>query len=492
MNAPIRKVTIVVIVLFSLLFLNLNWVQFVQHQTYTDSAYNTRTTVEEYSRQRGSILAGSETLAKSTETKGKLKYQREYPEGEPYAHLVGYKSLYNGSKGLERYQDDILSGDDPSLFVDRLSETFTGEQVPGGNVVTSLNPKLQKQAWEALQGFDNPGAAVAVDPKTGQILAQVSTPSYDDNPMASHDTVEASEAIEAENAKTPDPMLDRSTQDFYPPGSVMKIITAATALEAGITPDTKLKSGSTYKPPQTDQVVKNAANQCSETETLRSAFAKSCNTTFARLCVENFEGKVDNGAESFVEMAETFGFGNDEYATPLPVIASQVDTEEQSVIESPAFLAQACFGQNNVRATPMMMALSASIVANGGDQMAPNLIKELQAPDKTTLKGMETDTMTSIDSGVAEDLKSLMESVVEDPQGTGGNAKVPGATVGGKTGTAENGDGNPEHGWFAGFAMDDNGEPKIAVSVFLSQAGDGGSGEATRIAGELMKTALGK
>lgn len=491
MNAPLRKVTLVVVVLFSLLFLNLNWVQFVQSEHYTDSAYNNRTTVEEYSRERGSILAGNETLAKSVETKGKLKYQREYPAGEPYAHLVGYKSLYNGSRGLERYEDDTLAGDGPEFFVERISEQFTGKLSPGGNVITSLNPKLQKQAWEALQGHSEPAAAVALDPKTGQILAQVSTPAYDNNPMASHDTVEAGKALEEVNQQTPDPVLDRTSQEFYPPGSTMKIIGAAVALENGITPDTKVKSGSEYKPPQTDKVVKNAADQCSETETLRSAFEKSCNTTFARLCVEDFDGHVDNGAEAFVDMAERFGFGYEDYATPLPVIPSQVDTDDQSVTESPAFLAQACFGQNNVRATPMQMALISAAIANDGDQMMPNLIKELQYPDKTQMAGMDTDNVLDpIDSDVASDLRSLMKSVVDT--GTGGPAQVSGADVGGKTGTAENGEGNPEHGWFTGYAMDDNGEPAIAVCVLLTKAGDGGSGNATQIAGDLMKTALGK
>lgn len=491
MNAPLRKVTIVVIVLFSLLFLNLNWVQFVQSEHYSDSAYNTRTTVEEYSRQRGSILAGSTTLAKSVETDGKLKYQREYPAGEPYANIVGYKSLYNGSKGLERYEDDVLSGEAPEFFAERLSEFFTGEKVPGGNVITSINPKLQEQAWNAVKDHGKPAAVVALDPKTGQILAQVSTPSYDNNPMASHDTSKAAEAIETASQSDPDPMLDRTIREFYPPGSVMKIVTAAAALEAGITPDTKLESGSTYKPPQTDKVVKNAADQCDETETLRTAFEKSCNTTFARLCVEDFNGTVDDGAEHFVDVAERFGFGFEDYATPMPVVASQVDTEDQSVTESPAFLAQACFGQNNVRATPMLMALISATVANGGDQMMPNLIKEEQFSDKTQSEGMVTDNVLDpIDSDVAADLKSLMETVVQT--GTGVNAQVPGATVGGKTGTAENGDGNPEHGWFSGFAMDDNGDPAIAVAVLLTEAGEGGSGNATQIAGDLMKTALGK
>jgi peptidoglycan glycosyltransferase len=494
-NSPLRRVTVVVIVLFSLLFLNLNWVQFVQYDYYKNNPFNHRVTVEEYSRPRGSILAGSKTLAESVATKDEeLKYQREYPEGDPYAHLTGFQALDVGDGGMEDAQNDILSGNDPRFFVERLSEMFTGEQVAGGNVILTIEPKLQEKAWELLNDSGSEVAAVAaVDPRNGQILAQVSTPSYDPNVLADHDSEKAQAAWNELNAEgSGNPMLDRATNDVFPPGSTMKIITAAVALENGMSPDTEVPAGNEYIPPGSENnPIRNSNDQCGEKKlTLQEALARSCNTTFAQLCVDDFDGAVDDGAAAFADMAQRFGFA-DALETPLNVAASQVgDVSEES------FLARACFGQHEVRETPMQNALIAAAIANGGEQKAPHLIKEIQGPDKTTIEKVLDDTMAEpIDSGVAEDLRTMMENVVTD--GTGSNAAIDGKTVGGKTGTAEHGtdeSGNPlpEHGWFMGYAMDGNGDPAIAVSVLLTNAGEEGSANATAIAGELMKLAVQK
>lgn len=494
MNAPLRRVTVVAIVLFSLLFLNLNWVQFVQYDYYKNNDYNNRVTVEEYSRQRGSILAGSQTLAESVETDDEeLKYQRQYPAGDPYAHLTGYQSLVVGSGGIEDIENDWLSGSDPRLFVDRLSEMITGDQVAGGNVILSVDPKVQERAYELLgDSGSEVAAAVVLDPRTGQILAQVSTPSYDPNPLASHDIDEANQTWTDLTADPANPVLDRSVNDVFPPGSTMKVVVAAAALEAGMTPETMVPSGNEYIPPGSENnPIRNSNDQCPEAELpLQEAFARSCNTTFAKLCVSDFDGLVDDGATAFADMANRFGFET-ELQTPLTVTASRLgDLSEKS------YLARACFGQHEVRETPMQNAMIAAAIANGGDLMAPQLIKELQAPDKTTVEKVGSDRMASpVSSTVASGLQQMMERVVT--AGTGGNAAVNGIVVAGKTGTAEHGtdeNGNPlpEHGWFTGYAMDDNGDPAVAVSVLLTDAGDGGSGNATGIAGELIRTALGK
>lgn len=494
MNTPLRRVTIVLIALFSLLFLNLNWVQFAQHDYYKNNDYNNRITIDEYSRPRGSILAGSETLARSVEANGDLRYQREYPAGEPYAHLTGYKSLVVGDGGIESAENKLLSGEDPRLFVDRINELFTGNRVAGGNVILSIDPALQEATWDLLNDAagGKTATAVALDPRNGQILAQVSTPSYDPSPLASHDTSVVQEAWADLNAEgSGNPMQDRSTGEVYPPGSTMKVITAATALAAGMTPDTMVESGNEYTPPNTTQKIRNSNNQCPEKELpLKEALARSCNTTFAKLCVNDFDGNVEDGAAAFADMAEAFGFGDD-FTTPLRVAPSKVGD-----VSDPAFLAQACFGQHEARQTTMQNAMIAAAIANNGSQMRPQLVKELQAPDQTSLEKRGEDKYNNpVTPDVADGLREMMELVVTG--GTGGNAAIPGSTVGGKTGTAEHGvddAGNslPEHGWFMGYAFNDDGDPAVAVAVFLADAGEGGSGEATRIGGDMMKLVLGK
>lgn len=492
MNVPLRRVTVVMVILFSLLFLNLNWVQFVQHDYYKNNAYNHRVTIEEYSRQRGAILAGSETIAKSVATENSdLKYQREYPGGKPYAHLTGYQSLAIGNGGLENAQNDLLSGNAAALFVQRMRSMVTGEEVVGGNVILSVDPKLQEKAWDLLQNSSTDvAAAVAMDPQTGQVLAQVSTPSYDPTPLASHDVGEAQSAWNDLTADdSGNPVLDRSTNELYPPGSTMKVLVAAAALESGLTPDSMVPAGNEYVPPHSsNNPIRNASNQCPESELpLKEALARSCNTSFAELCVNDFNGKVDDGAETMTDMAHRFGF-DEEVETPLRVEPSQLGD-----VSAESFLARACFGQHEVRVTPMQNAMIAAAIANDGDMMKPQVIKETQDSDKTSLSKTGAHKINSPVSGsVAKDLRTMMKAVVDN--GTGTDARIDGKDVGGKTGTAERGvddNGNPlpEHGWFMGYAMDDD-EPQIAVSVVLTNTGEGGSSEATRIGGELMKAGL--
>lgn len=487
MNAPLRRVAVVVIVLFSMLFLNLVWVQFVQHDFYKYNDYNSRVLIEEYARERGSITAGGVTLAHSVATEGEEKdYRREYPTDDPqvYAALTGYKMVIGGSTGIERAENGILSGDDNRLFTERFKEMLTGEQMSGGNVVLSVDPELQEAAWSALGSSSaDVAAAVLSDPESGEILAQVSTPSYDPNPLADHDTSAAHNVYDDYDEADDRPLLDRATQETFPPGSTMKVVVAAAALEAGMSPDTMVPAGNRYEPPNTNQPVTNARNQCPESQlTLKEAFSRSCNTTFAQLCVEDFDGMVDSGADAFRESAEAFGFG-EEFETPMPGTASSVGD-----VSDPAFLAQACFGQHESRQTPLQAAMISAAIANDGEMRQPHVVSELQGPDLSTVSTMSPSTLNDPVSGdVAADLREIMEEVVDS--GTGTDAQVSGATVGGKTGTAESGD-DAEHGWFTGYAMDDDGEPAVAVTVFLANVGTGGSPEAAQIAGNLMQQAL--
>jgi len=209
-NAPLRKAGVVILVLFGLLFANLNWVQGYKADAYRTSDYNGRVQVAEYQQPRGVIEADGEPLAESKATDGTLKYLRVYPDKQPYAHVVGYKPVNGAATGIEHSEDEFLAGTSDKLFADRLSNMFTGDTASGGNVVLTLKTVAQKAAWEQLtnneRGVDK-GAAVAIDPRTGAVQAMVSMPSFDPNPLASHNKAAAQATYNKLNTDPDKPLL---------------------------------------------------------------------------------------------------------------------------------------------------------------------------------------------------------------------------------------------------------------------------------------------
>jgi penicillin-binding protein A len=494
-NPPLRRVGVVVLVLFALLFVNLNWVQASpQADEYRTDEHNGRIQVSEYKRERGSIQAGRSgvVLARSKTTDDDLKYLRTYPLGAPYAHLVGYKPVNLGALGIERLENDWLAGNAPGQFADRLAEMFSGNRSAGGNVLLSLSPAAQDTAYKQLidNKLDVPkGAVVALDPKSGAILAAVSIPSYDPNPLADHNTQTASGVYDKLNADPSKPLLNRAFSETFPPGSTFKVITSATALANGTQPETVITGGPTYQPPQTTQVIQNAPGVvCAEKITLKQSLTVSCNTAFSRLCVDQL------GADKVKGMAQAFGFEENpridhDDKNVLGTVASRTGDmlAPDGTVDKPA-LAQSCIGQRDVRMTPLQGAMIASTVANGGSQMRPYLIEKEFGADLTTTGYVvkPSQLRQPVNSQIAGDLRDMMISVVAG--GTGTKAQIKGFQVGGKTGTAETGDA-ADHGWFIGFAMRGN-EPIVAVAVLLETAGANGSSEATRIGGEVMRSVI--
>ncbi|MQA27309.1 MAG: penicillin-binding protein 2 [Micromonosporaceae bacterium] len=477
MNAPLRKVAIAVMVLFGLLFANLNYVQFYKGDYYRNHKLNNRVLVQEYQRQRGNIHVDRDAVATSKDTSGELRFTRGYPKGEEYAHVVGYKSIRYGEAGIEAEYDSTLSGEDPRLFVRRVTDILTGRQPVGGDVVLTLSGKAQREAYKQLKG--RKGAVVALDPTTGAVLAAVSTPSYDPNPLASHRSKEAEDAWKRYQTSPDRVMLNRALNENYPPGSTFKTVVAAAALKDGRTPDTRIPAGSSYKPPQTTRTITNAhPSICPESEvTLAEALRESCNTGFAQLGVEL-------GADKIKSMARDFGFEDDELEIPLHVGASQT-----GVMGDPPSLAQSCIGQRDVKMTPLQGAMIAAAAANDGTIAKPHLVEEVRGPDlvgtlETAKEGEQY--RKPLSPQAAADLRGMMVKVVQS--GTGTAAQIDGAEVGGKTGTAQNAEDAGDHGWFIGFASKDNA--KVAIAVFLERAGQGGSNEATGIGGTVMKTIL--
>ncbi|HKT01408.1 MAG TPA: penicillin-binding protein 2 [Rugosimonospora sp.] len=497
MNAPLRRVGVVVIVLFALLFINLNWVQAYKADAYRTNEHNARVQLSAYQRQRGSIVLsdGQTIVAQSVATTDTLKYLRKYPLGAPFAQVVGYQSVNGGSTGIERVENDFLSGNASSLFTNRIKDIFTGNKTSGGNIMLTLSKAAQEKAYDDLvnnQVGAKHAAAVAIDPGTGAILAMASTPSYDPNPIVSHDTEAAQSAYDALDKNADEPLLNRAVQTAYPPGSTMKVVVSAAALSTGqYNPQSVLQATNSYTPIAGGGFsIHNAGpGTCPQANiTLIDALTVSCNTAFARL-------GVSLGADKVKSMAQAFGFEDtgltvaSEGNASITVAASHTGPMTgSSGQDDPNAVAQSSIGQLDVVETPLQDALVAATVANGGVEMRPYLVEKQQAPDLTTTFAASPKTWhTPISSAAAGQLQQMMESVVQN--GTGTAAQIDGYQVGGKTGTAQNGETANTHGWFIGFAMKD-GKPIVAVCVFLERAGNGGSHEAARIAGDIMKAVI--
>src|SRR5690606_31426607 len=223
-NTPVRRVAIAVMVMVLLLMGNLTYVQVVQAGDYRSAPRNQRVLLAEYSRKRGPLSAEGQSLASSTETDDRLRYPRQYSDGPVYAPVTGYYSITYSSSGVERAADAVLNGSDDRLFARRLSDLITGRDPSGGNVVLTLDPAVQRAAYEQLTERGYTGAVVALRPQTGEILAMVSTPSYDPNRLASHDADERMAAWQEFNEADPPVLTNRAISETYPPGSTFKLI----------------------------------------------------------------------------------------------------------------------------------------------------------------------------------------------------------------------------------------------------------------------------
>ena len=487
MNRPLRRVAMACLVLFGLLIVNVNWVQVVKADDYRDDPRNSRVLLRTYERERGPIAVldadgRRQAVAESVPTEGPLEWLRTYPGGPEYAAVTGYYSLVYGRTGIERAQDEELSGDADEFFVRRLSDVVTGRSPEGGAVLLTLDPAAQAAAYEGLQG--NRGAVVALDPRTGAVLAMVSLPSYDPARLSSFEPADIRSYYAELNGAPADPLLNRATSKTYPPGSTFKVVTAAAALAGGVTPETEIPSPVVLDLPQTRAGLRNfGGSACSgETSTLADAMRISCNTAFGALGLQL-------GDDALREQAEAFGFGADDLRVPLRVADSQFPEEA-----NPPQTAQSAIGQFDVRVTPLQMAMVAAGVANDGEVMEPHLVQEVQAPDLSVVSAARPETLSRATSEeVADQLTSMMELVVSD--GSGRRAQIDGVRVAGKTGTAQHAPGRPPHAWFIGFAPAD--DPQVAVAVVVEDGGSLGS-EATGgalaapIASAVMRAVLGR
>ena len=477
MNAQIRKIFVVVLIMFAMLGLAVTNTQFISAPSLNADPRNVRTNLHAAAIDRGPIIVEKTAIA-SSELEDDNHYTRVYDQGPLYVAATGYfSSVGYGSTGIEAAEENVLDGQSQTLLGQRLRNLLTGEQRQGGGVELTLRASMQEAAAAALG--DRKGAVVALDAKTGAILALYSSPSFDPNALASRDAGEVQDAYATLDADPKNPMLNRTISERYAPGSTFKVLTAIALIENGIAdPDTRMNSPVSTTLPGTNTEVSNIeSSTCGDgNPTLTEAFARSCNTTFV-IASEKLT------TQQLTDVTNRFGFGR-EQAIPLTVIPSVFPSDADS-----AQLAMSSIGQYTVQATPMQMAQVAQTIANGGQMMTPYLIKQIVDADNQTIrKTKATEAGRPISADTASKVTGMMKAVVSQPYGSGTPMALPNVSVAAKTGTAETGDGDRANAWAIGFAPADN--PQIAFAVIVEGDETNPTPHGGDVAGPVAKAVL--
>ncbi|QAY69552.1 peptidoglycan D,D-transpeptidase FtsI family protein [Xylanimonas protaetiae] len=465
MNTTLRRLSAVIMVMFLGLMVATTYTQFLRADQLNRDPRNVRSIFREFNVARGPIVVAGQPIVESVPVDTPFGFQRVYAGGDAekaqmYAPVTGFFSLVNGSTAVESAANSFLNGQADALWVDRLQNLLTGRKTQGSSVELTIDPAVQQAAWDALGG--QRGAVVAVEPKTGRILAMVSKPSYDPNVLAVHSTGQAGQAyqdlLNAEN----DPLINRTIGALYPPGSTFKIVTAAAALEkGGLTPDSVIPAPVTFRLPGTSTDLPNFGGAaCSPTgeQTLTDALRISCNTAFAGLA-------VSLGGDAIRETAEQFGFG-DPFQVPMRSAVSRYPAAEGFTDDR---VALSGIGQGDVTSTPLQMAMVSAAIANHGTLMQPYLIDTIRDPDLEVVQRTEPQAIRdAVSRTTADELRDMMVATVETGSGTA--AQIPGVQVAGKTGTAQTAPGVAPHAWFTAFAPAD--DPQVAIAVIVEHGGD--------------------
>jgi len=498
MSKQIRNIGVFLAVCYAALFLQVNRLTIFEADDLKDNPANTREIERDFSSPRGSMItADGVVVAESVPSNDQYELQRRYPTGPLFAHVTGYFAFELGSTGLERTYNDDLAGRDLDLDLEDISDLFVDRERVGDLTLTLRND-VQEAAARALDGRE--GSVVAIDPRNGEILALYSNPTYDPNPVASHDF----DAAEAESNRLAalddeDPRLARSYQERFPPGSTFKVVTATAGVErGGVTPDEPdYPARQAYQPvtangQPTGRPIGNAGGStCGGT--LFPILQVSCNSAFAEM------GSEDVGADGMIDVAEAFGFNQDvPIDLPRPARSSfPTEVDGTPLEQNPAVLAQFSIGQNEVRATPLQMALAAAAVANGGEILTPHVVREVRDDQGELVETADTDDVwtQAMDGATADLLREAMISVVADGTASRLDDGIESFVVGGKTGTAPLGTTPPRsHAWIIGFAGPENEPPSVAVAVIVE--GQEGASEQTGgrvaapIAADVMRQAL--
>ena len=467
MNKPLRLLTRLVFVMFLALFFAVTMIQFVNADELRANELNGRTVKNGYKVERGSILIDGDPIAFSTPTGDSYRYVRQYTNGPLYAPVTGYYSNTQGRTGLEATMNKELTGSGDAQFFTRIMNTLNGAKPQGSSIETTIDPAAQEAATAALVEGGFSGAVVAIEPKTGRILALASTPSFDPNLLSSNsdaDIITNYRQLEDDPGK---PLDNRTIAgDLYHPGSVYKLVSAAAAIESGAaTPDTAYPNPAQLTLPQSTAVMQNSTRSTCGSgaeATLQQAIVYSCNIPIAEMA-------MGMDRDAVPKMATAFGF-DQELTIPVDVTPSVAPLPSDQ-----AQVALSSIGQLDVRSTPLQIAMVSAGIANGGTVMTPRLVDQVITPDlRVETEFADEEFSKPISKKTADTLAGMMEAGVSQADGYAHIAAIDGVRVAGKTGTAENGtdaDGNdlPYTLWFTGFAPVD--DPKVAIAVVIEDGG---------------------
>lgn len=461
-NRAIGGIATLFVALFLVLAARAAYVMVIAGPSIAAKPYNPRHALLD--QRRGRILATDGTvLAKSVGSK------RVYPLGDSLAQTLGYLSSRYGTSGIEAAYDRALTPadttGDPAAQWSEILSAFKGSvaKPKGADVVTTIVPQIQSEAWSQLAQYSR-GAVVVLDPRTGAVLALASVPSYDPN------TIDKEFSSLANDASSP--LLDRTLDGLYPPGSTFKIFTAGSALESGV-----VSMSTTFDDPGYLQIgnftLHDNEGEATGVQDLTGAFALSSNVDFAQVTLKM-------GTDTFYDYLGKWGIGAS-LDFQLPAETDRVPPKDSIV---PGELAQMGFGQGALLVTPMQMALLASTIANDGTMPRPYIVRQIVRDGVAASVTPSGSLATPISADTAANVKKMMIAVVT--RGTGTTARLPNVQVAGKTGTATNPHG-AAHSWFVAFAPADR--PRVAVAVVVENAGYGAT-VAAPIARNVLSVAL--
>lgn len=460
-NKKIIHLLVLVCVMFLSLITYLLYFNMFNADELSTNSYNMRQWEAEQDVKRGSIYDRSGVLLAETIIDNQKETNvRSYPYKNLYSHIIGYSSTIYGKTQLEKkYDRQLLAKDGIPLTFDSIKK--------GYDLNLTIDHSIQSYAHDLLRGRN--GAIVALDPKTGAVIACVSYPDFDPNSESLEKNWE--NIVEQQNS----PLLARATQGLYPPGSTYKIVTAAAAYENDLEDETFNDTG---KFEEKGITVDNYGKKAYGNIDLPRAFAVSSNFAFCTLGYEM-------GPDIMLEISERFGI-NKMLLADFDIQASDSTLIYDSATKAAA--AHVAMGQGSLLATPLQMAMITSAVANDGVMMRPYIVSKVTSNSGVTMESTSPRELARpLDAGCAAYVQGLMEEVVES--GTGTAARIPGVTVAGKTGTSEN-EKEKDHAWFVGYAPAEN--PQIAVAVILENEGGTGGGAAAPIAKNIMQKYLGK
>jgi peptidoglycan glycosyltransferase len=474
-NAPIRRLYVLFLVLFGVLVYFTSKNAVFDAEALRDNTLNRRALLEEQRIHRGTIRAADGTVvARSIKQRGDV-YTRRYPTNGLFAHAIGYSFTTLGRAGLERSRNDDLIGKNNELT--SILDELRGKQQTGDALRTTLDPAAQRVAYQQLAG--RKGAVVALNPRTGAVQVMASEPTYDPNLLRSPKTYSR---LANDNANKP--LVNRATQFGYAPGSTFKVVTATAAIDSGkFTPTSTVDGKNGVK--ISGVPLQNDFNQSFGPIDLATALEKSVNTVYAQVGEKL-------GKRTMREYMNRFGFDRKpQLDYPREQMSASGEYYKGHLISplSPRVdVGRMAIGQDKLAVTPLQMAEVAAAVANNGKLMKPHLTDRVVDIDGRTVDRISPEVQSTVmKPSTASTVTGMMERVVQS--GTGTQAQIPGVRVAGKTGTAETQIGRTINNvWFIAFAPADN--PRVAIAVTMQgQPGFGGD-VAAPVAKAVMESLL--